>query len=269
MIPVCLPAHTSHLLQPLDVGLFGPVQHAYGRKVTQLSQLGVTHISKLEFLSILTDACVRAYTPENIAGAWRGAGIELYNPSTVLQRIPGASPETPPSASPTSALLQTPRSAVQVDNILGSLLGTERSPRLVRGLTMLAKGAKTTLSALALLQEREKDLLGVNARRPTRKRRLTTTRGEFLTPARAAKLRRVADKQKKKELDTGRLRQLQAERLSALQAGGLLKGRKRLPKGHLVVLPVAYKEGGEAERSTSSSESSEEVEEGVSEVLGQ
>ena len=25
----CLPPHTTHLLQPLDVGLFGPLQHAY------------------------------------------------------------------------------------------------------------------------------------------------------------------------------------------------------------------------------------------------
>ena len=208
VIPVCLPAHTSHLLQPLDVGLFGPVQHAYGQEVTRLSQLGMTHISKLDFLDILANARARAYTPENIAGAWRDAGIEPYNPSNVLQRIHRASPATPPSASPTSALLQTLKSAVQVNTILSSLLGPERSPRLVKGLTLLAKGVKTTLSALTLLQEREKDLLRVNACQSTRKRRLTTTRGEFLTPARAAKLCRVADKEKKKELDAERLHQL-------------------------------------------------------------
>ena len=25
----CLPAHTTHRLQPLDVGVFGPLQHAW------------------------------------------------------------------------------------------------------------------------------------------------------------------------------------------------------------------------------------------------
>jgi hypothetical protein len=29
IIPLCLPAHSTHLLQPLDVGLFGPLQRDY------------------------------------------------------------------------------------------------------------------------------------------------------------------------------------------------------------------------------------------------
>ena len=29
----CYPAHTTHLLQPRDVGLFGPLQHYYGKAV--------------------------------------------------------------------------------------------------------------------------------------------------------------------------------------------------------------------------------------------
>ena len=69
---VCLPAHTSHLLQPLDVGLFGPLQQAYGREVGRLAQLGLNHINKCLFLEILSDARLQAYTPRNVRGAWRG-----------------------------------------------------------------------------------------------------------------------------------------------------------------------------------------------------
>lgn len=29
IIPFCLPAHSTHLLQPLDVGLFSPLQRRY------------------------------------------------------------------------------------------------------------------------------------------------------------------------------------------------------------------------------------------------
>ena len=76
-----------HLLQPLDVGLFGPVQRAYGREVTRLSELGVTHISKLNFIDILAQARSKAFTSSNIASAWRGAGIEPYNPSAVLKNL--------------------------------------------------------------------------------------------------------------------------------------------------------------------------------------
>ncbi|BCS24404.1 uncharacterized protein APUU_40848A [Aspergillus puulaauensis] len=30
IIPLCMPSHSSHLLQPLDVGCFGPLKRAYG-----------------------------------------------------------------------------------------------------------------------------------------------------------------------------------------------------------------------------------------------
>ncbi|KAM5521604.1 pogo transposable element with krab domain [Fusarium oxysporum f. sp. phaseoli] len=32
IITLCMPAHASHLLQPLDVGCFGPLKQAYGRE---------------------------------------------------------------------------------------------------------------------------------------------------------------------------------------------------------------------------------------------
>ncbi|GKU14024.1 unnamed protein product, partial [Fusarium langsethiae] len=33
IITLCMPAHASHLLQPLDVGCFGPLKKAYGREI--------------------------------------------------------------------------------------------------------------------------------------------------------------------------------------------------------------------------------------------
>jgi hypothetical protein len=40
IIPLCMPAHSSHLLQPLDVGCFGPLKKAYGGSVESRSRLG-------------------------------------------------------------------------------------------------------------------------------------------------------------------------------------------------------------------------------------
>jgi hypothetical protein len=34
--PICLPVHSTHLLQPLDVGLFGPLQRAYTTELEAL-----------------------------------------------------------------------------------------------------------------------------------------------------------------------------------------------------------------------------------------
>ena len=36
IITICMPPHSSHLLQPLDVGCFAPLKQAYGRQVESL-----------------------------------------------------------------------------------------------------------------------------------------------------------------------------------------------------------------------------------------
>ena len=36
IVTLCMPPHSSHLLQPLDVGCFGPLKKAYGRQIEDL-----------------------------------------------------------------------------------------------------------------------------------------------------------------------------------------------------------------------------------------
>ena len=47
---LCMPSHSSHLLQPLDVGYFAPLKEAYSREVVELTRYYINHITKLEFL---------------------------------------------------------------------------------------------------------------------------------------------------------------------------------------------------------------------------
>ena len=46
----CLPSHTTHILQPLDVGLFGPLQKYYGKRVENYLRLTGEGVSKRNFL---------------------------------------------------------------------------------------------------------------------------------------------------------------------------------------------------------------------------
>ena len=50
IISIYMPPHASHLLQPLDVGCFGPLKQIYRRLVEQRSRLRYNHINKLDFL---------------------------------------------------------------------------------------------------------------------------------------------------------------------------------------------------------------------------
>jgi hypothetical protein len=50
IVCICMPPHSSHLLQPLDVGCFGLLKRAYGGLVEAKMRLGYNHIDKLDFL---------------------------------------------------------------------------------------------------------------------------------------------------------------------------------------------------------------------------
>jgi hypothetical protein len=50
IVAIYIPPHSSHLLQPLDVGCFGPLKRAYRGLVEQKMPLGHNHIDKFDFL---------------------------------------------------------------------------------------------------------------------------------------------------------------------------------------------------------------------------
>jgi hypothetical protein len=51
-----MPPHTSHLLQPLDVGVFGPLKRSYGKLVEEMMVAGNNHIDKEDFLYLYPPA---------------------------------------------------------------------------------------------------------------------------------------------------------------------------------------------------------------------
>lgn len=50
IISIFMPPHSSHLLQPLDIGCFSPLKNAYGTMVDQKQRLGFTPLISLIFL---------------------------------------------------------------------------------------------------------------------------------------------------------------------------------------------------------------------------
>lgn len=49
IIVLCRPAHTSHVLQPLDVGLFASLQHHYSSELDKWTSHGLTSVQRREF----------------------------------------------------------------------------------------------------------------------------------------------------------------------------------------------------------------------------
>lgn len=66
IIALCIPPHSAHLTQPLDVHLFTPFAQDYGREVDGAVRQGITSITKAIFLPLSQSAREKTFTPESI-----------------------------------------------------------------------------------------------------------------------------------------------------------------------------------------------------------
>ena len=82
-----VPSHTSHKLQPCDVGVFGPLKAAYREEVERLYRGGADTVGKQHFTSLYSPARERSLTPRNIKAGWSAAGLRPFDPDRVLRGI--------------------------------------------------------------------------------------------------------------------------------------------------------------------------------------
>ena len=92
---LCLSSHSTHLLQPLDVRLFGLYQHFYGVAVDNSIRSGqnISGIKKSIFIPSLTEAREATFTPHNIQQSFTSPGISTLNPHHVLGKLVPLAPK--------------------------------------------------------------------------------------------------------------------------------------------------------------------------------
>lgn len=188
IIPCRLPSHTSHKLQPCDVGVFAPLKAAYRDQVEKLNRGGVDHIGKEYFTSLYKPARDKAITRRNILSGWAATGLFPLNPDRVLRGIQKPPPKlTIPDAQPASDLrdevMQTPLTPVtpKTADALTSLqnliekdahaLDETSKQRLQKHIRKITTAAKVSFAECALLQDQNRFLFQVNnvkVRRSTR-----------------------------------------------------------------------------------------------------
>jgi hypothetical protein len=95
-----LPPHSSHLTQPLDVGVFGPLKKHMAAEIEPLMRTGITRVQKVEWLTAFVAAHAKAVSAKNILGGFRGTGIHPFLPTKVLRRV--ASPPPKPQSQPST-----------------------------------------------------------------------------------------------------------------------------------------------------------------------
>jgi hypothetical protein len=75
-----LPAHTSHRLQPLDVGVFGPLQRAWQNRCAAAMEDSGQEITRQQVVKEYMAARTESFKEKTILSAWRNSGISPFDP---------------------------------------------------------------------------------------------------------------------------------------------------------------------------------------------
>ena len=228
IIPFALPPHSTHLTQPLDVGVFQPLKHWHSEAINEAVQNGDETFGKLEFLA--TFRCFRdtAFKSTTILSAWRKVGLIPFNPSEVIDKIggknPAVRPTTPPDpmASPPPAPA-TPKTVRDIHDVANRIMSLKGIPEhLVLPLRSFTKGSVAAVRAGELAEARlDQSVAADNARKA--RRRLTNRvlqKGGVLYASEArAMTRERLELELKRELE----REKRAEKKYGMQWKGLVR----------------------------------------------
>jgi hypothetical protein len=181
IITLCMPPHSSHLLQPLDVVPYSLLKRHYGDGISLLARSRIHHINKETFLPAFKAAFEKTFTLENVRAGFRGAGLAPHDPNVVLLKLNvQLRTPTPPAPDTLAWEAQTPRNAREIEaqstlirnrmqNYQGSLASS-----LDEQVKQLSKGAQQIAHNMVLVQEemsRLRDAVDTLTKRKTRKRR--------------------------------------------------------------------------------------------------
>ena len=79
-----LPPHTSHLTQPLDVGVFGPFKAIYNKECqTYMKNNPGLTITKYQVAELTSRPYMKSLTPENLTAAFRKTGIYPFDSQVI------------------------------------------------------------------------------------------------------------------------------------------------------------------------------------------
>lgn len=188
-----MPPHSSHLLQPLNIGCFSPLKRAYSREIEALIRYNINHITKLKFLPAFKAAFTRLFTAANICSAFRGAGLVPLQPDVVLSKLdvqlctptPVTLPEAPWEAKTPSNVRELEAQSTLIHDRIQRHKSLSPAS-IIQAIGQLKKGAEVIMLSAELMRDQIASLKRANKavtkRRQRKKKRIqkrgTLTKGE-------------------------------------------------------------------------------------------
>lgn len=181
IICLCIPAHTSQLLQPLNINIFRLFKGEYRKFLEERIHSDNNYIDKKDFLPLYPDTRAKAFTSANIYSRFAETGLKLFNQERVLSKLTFqlCTPTPPPTESSISSAFQTPQNTRQLDQKIHSLqnsLSTKQklSSSPIAYLYYLEKTAQMAMHTNLLLQQEIKFLRAENKHKYKKKAKRRT-----------------------------------------------------------------------------------------------
>jgi len=169
----CLPPHSSHLLQPLDVVVFHPFRHYHAEAVEAATRMGSGDFDKVKFLDKIHSICQQKFKPSTIQAAFRATGLIPFNPSIVISKLREAvslitySLAEDPSPSTSGIPLDIPSLRVQGEELLRDT--KNMSPEFQLCLKEVLQGGLALSQSGALAKEHMENTLAAEQARSARR----------------------------------------------------------------------------------------------------
>ncbi len=185
IITLCMPPHSSHFLQPLDISCFSPLKAFYGKEIERMMRASITHIQKEDFFDAFFPAFKASMTEANVQGGFRGAGLVPLDPESVISRLdPKPSTPSPVNSRPgtaTSWIPKTPSNtyeANQSSTVLKRKITAHQgsSPTHIFDMVDLQSKSISLLSHQVVLLKAELQDIRVENERLSKRRRVKRTR---------------------------------------------------------------------------------------------
>jgi hypothetical protein len=164
IVAVCLPPHSSHLTQPLDVACFGVLKRNLSLELDVFIKTHITHITKIEFFIAFQAAYNKTMILKNIKAGFHGAGLVPFDPQAVISRL-DVKLKTPTSTGPPPAeadswVSKTPHNSTEalsqakfIKNKIACHQGSSPTP-ILNASTQGAKGLEVVAHKLAIATAR-------------------------------------------------------------------------------------------------------------------
>ena len=173
IIVLCMPPHSSHILQPLDVGCFAVLKRLYGRAVEAQMRVGINHIDKDDFLTLYQEIRPAVFQSATIQSGFSATGTVPFNPDQVLSElhVQIQTPSPPPALNiPRPWDPETPHNTAELQ------LQTKAVQRLIRyqtqspptpairAINQVIKGCQLAIHNVTILAAENRQLRAANAR---------------------------------------------------------------------------------------------------------